>query len=165
MKIESRFSVISPHLDLVRNFELSSTDGSWVIPDARTLEVFTGGVDGTYDNYEGTGDLAPPTPETTVWLYNVSRERKLPDVLKDTRIPLEELSVTEHQVIQMVKDNVDSLGLKTNAVFFIVEVGQIFYLHQVRNSLPGLPKISTSLYGQQEVQCEERFNMQIVLPC
>jgi hypothetical protein len=164
---------MSSHLIHVGDYVISETDGRRVIPDQHG--VFTGGIDDTYDNYRGTGRRSQNTPRCSASLYEVSKHKELQEILAETGLELQGMTFTEHQVVAAVEEHHASLELDTNAVFFIVKRGRSdYYLHQVRNfwyrlhdqygPRIGGPRISVSDYHGQKVQCEERFNMRLMLP-
>ncbi|MDB5238775.1 MAG: hypothetical protein JWO00_110 [Candidatus Parcubacteria bacterium] len=157
--------ILSQYLTHVRNYVIPPTDGTRVI--SKEEEVFTGGIDGTYDNYEGTSYPAPPTKAKAVSLYDVSGNEELQKILKQlfpSAPSLKDASLTEHQVIMLIEEQQASLELDTYATFFVVEIKQDYYLHQVRNSSPGMPKVSASDCDLQEARCEEGFRRRLVLP-
>ena len=138
------------------------TDGTRVI--SKETDVFTGGIASSISRYEGTSDQAPATEEHVMSIYRSRRGAHIEDIFLSFGAGLQRLTLTQHQLIEIVERNADMLRLDMYSLFAVIEVRKDPYLFQVRNSSPGEPQVFMSDLHGQRIKLETGEKAQLILP-
>lgn len=108
--------------------ELDETDGTETI--AKANETFPGGLDGDFRNY-GTDVPSSPTKKTKVSVCEMIKDGTFAQIFGGMSNNLDNLCLTQPQIIQFVKKYRKWLRTDGYATLFLFKVGEIFFVASV----------------------------------
>jgi len=113
----------------VETLELEPTDGKKTIADAD--KVFTWGIDSDFKNY-GCNVKAKPTDKAKVQVHEIIKDGTFTQIFGGLSDNLDELCLTQAQIIQFVQKHKKWLRTDGWATLFLFKVGDEFFVALVR---------------------------------
>jgi hypothetical protein len=123
LMIGNRLLLISGSEQLV----LSETDGRETL--ARATDVFRY-IDSNFKNW-GCDVVGTPTKETRVRVYELSRDSSFQEMFEGFSVELDSLVLTQAQILQFVRLYPRWLKRGGNGTFFLMKVGEEFFVAAV----------------------------------
>jgi hypothetical protein len=123
LMIDNRLLLIPGSEQLV----LSETDGRETL--ARATNVFRY-IDSNFKNW-GCDVVGPPTKETRVRVYELSRDSSFQEMFEGFSVALDFLVLTQAQILQFVRRYPSWLKNGGNGTFFLMRVGEEFFVAAV----------------------------------
>ncbi|MEK7464080.1 MAG: hypothetical protein AAB610_03105 [Patescibacteria group bacterium] len=108
--------------------ELEPTDGKRTI--AKAKEVFTWGIDSDFQNW-GCNVKADPTTAQNVHVHEMVKDGTFAKIFGGLSENLDELCLTQAQIIQFVQKHKKWLRTEGYATFFLFKVGDEFFVARV----------------------------------
>jgi hypothetical protein len=147
-------------ISLGKEIIINVTNGSGTI--AKAKNVFTGGIDSDFVNY-GTDVKSQPTEKTPVKVFEMRRDATFAQIYNDFGKNIDDLCLTQPQIISFVTEHSKWLNMDGYATFFIFMLNNEFFIAHVILDDNGL-EVCIYYYLKNDYIWGSKFKHRFVVP-